>query len=84
MDTEHHQEHRQLIQLNRSKINYEVIFFMVEKIIVNPTKTRAYGNIIGTKETTDYELVDCTLSSGTDTVNGVTVTVYTLTYSGGG
>ncbi len=57
---------------------------MVEKIIISPDRVRGLGNIITPKETTDYELVDCTLSSGTDTVNGVTVTVYTLTYSGGG
>ena len=56
---------------------------MVEKIIVSPDSIRGLGNIVAPKTTSDYELVDCTLSSGTDTVNGVTVTVYTLTYDGG-
>lgn len=56
---------------------------MVEKIIVSPDSIRGLGNIVAPKLTSDYELVDCTLSSGTDTVNGVTVTVYTLTYDGG-
>ena len=56
---------------------------MVEKIIISPDNIRGLGNIVAPKLTSDYELVDCTLSSGTDTVNGVTVTVYTLTYDGG-
>lgn len=78
MDTEHRQEHRQLIQLNRSKINYEVIFFMVEKIIVNPTKTRAYGNIIGAKDSTDYDTYKAYITEITDTVYGSTSNVFSM------
>ena len=52
---------------------------MVEKIIVNPNEVRGYGNILSPHSSTDYELVDCTISSGTDTVNGASATVYTLT-----
>ena len=52
---------------------------MVEKIIVNPNKIRGYGNIMSSHTSSDYELVDCTISSGTDTVNGASATVYTLT-----
>jgi len=57
---------------------------MVEKIIVSPDSIRGLGNIVSSKSTTDYTLSDCTLTTSTDTVNGVSTTVYTLTYSGGG
>lgn len=52
---------------------------MVEKIIINPNKVRGYGNIISPHSSSDYELEDCTIATGTDTVNGATETVYTLT-----
>ena len=52
---------------------------MVEKIIINPNEVRGYGNIMSSHTSSDYELVDCTISSGTDTVNGASATVYTLT-----
>ena len=52
---------------------------MVEKIIINPNKVRGYGNIMMSHSSSDYELEDCTISTGTDTVNGATETVYTLT-----
>ena len=55
---------------------------MVEKIIISPDRVRGLGNIITPKETTDYELSDCALTTGADTVNGETVTVYTLEYDG--
>lgn len=57
---------------------------MVEKIIISPDRVRGLGNIINSHESTDYELSDCTLTTGADTVNGVTVAVYTLEYSSGG
>jgi hypothetical protein len=53
-------------------------FFMVEKIIINPTKVRGYGNILNVHTSTDYELSDCTITETTDTVNGATETVYQL------
>ena len=52
---------------------------MVEKIIINPNEVRGYGNIMSSHTSSDYELSDCTISSGTDTVNGASATVYTLT-----
>lgn len=51
---------------------------MVEKIIINPTKVRGYGNIMNVHSSTDYELSDCTITETTDTVNGATETVYEL------
>ena len=52
---------------------------MVEKIIINPDKVRGYGNIMSPHSSGDYSLEDCTIATGTDTVNGATETVYTLT-----
>ena len=51
---------------------------MVEKITINPTKVRAYGNIINQHSTADYTNYACTLTETTDTVNGQTMTVYEL------
>ena len=51
---------------------------MVEKIIINPTKVRAYGNIVNVKSDGDYEPVDCTITEDTDTVNGATVNVIVM------
>ena len=52
---------------------------MVEKITINPNKVRGYGNIMSPHSSGDYSLEDCTIATGTDTVNGATETVYTLT-----
>ena len=51
---------------------------MVEKIIINPTKVRAYGNIVNVKSDEDYEPVDCTITEDTDTVYGATVNVIVM------
>ena len=51
---------------------------MVEKIIINPTKVRAYGNIVNVKSDGDYEPVDCTITEDTDTVYGATVNVIVM------
>ena len=51
---------------------------MVEKIIINPNKVRGYGNIMSPHSSTDYEVYMSSISSGTDTVNGQTMTVYEL------
>ena len=39
---------------------------MVEKIIINPTKVRAYGNIIGTKTSTSYDTYNAEVTGITD------------------
>ena len=51
---------------------------MVEKITINPTKVRAYGNIMSPHSTSDYETYASSITSGTDTVNGQTVPVYEM------
>ena len=51
---------------------------MVEKIIINPNKVRGYGNIMSPHSSTDYEVYMSSITSGTDTVNGQTMTVYEL------
>ena len=53
---------------------------MVEKIIINPTRVRAYGNIIGTKTSTSYDTYNCDVTGITDTVNGEVVAVMELEY----
>ena len=53
---------------------------MVEKIIINPAIVRGYGNIIGAKDSTDYDTSDCTITEGTDTINGEQVTIMTIEY----
>ena len=52
---------------------------MVEKIIINPNEVRGYGNIMSPHSSTDYETYASSITSGTDTVNGVETTVYTMT-----
>ena len=51
---------------------------MVEKIIVSPDSIRGMGNIVSPHILSDYTVSDCGISSGTDTVNGVSNTVYSL------
>ena len=51
---------------------------MVEKIIVKPTEVRGLGNIMNVKTDEDYELVDCTITEATDTVNGASVNVIVM------
>ena len=53
---------------------------MVEKIIINPTRVRAYGNIIGTKTSTSYDTYNCDVTGITDTVNGEVVAVMEVEY----
>lgn len=53
---------------------------MVEKIIINPTRVRAYGNIIGTKTSTNYDTYNCEITGSTDTVNGEVVPVMVVEY----
>ena len=51
---------------------------MVEKIIVNPESVRCYGDIISPKSLDDFETYMCGVSEGTDTVDGVETTVFTI------
>lgn len=51
---------------------------MVEKIIVNPTEVRGYGNIVNVKSDEDYEPVNCTITEDMDTVYGATVNVIVM------
>ena len=54
---------------------------MVEKITVNPEAIKAYGNIIGKHDLTDYETSQSVLSRTSETVNNVLAQVYNLSYS---
>ena len=51
---------------------------MVEKIIINPEEVRGLGNIMSPHSSSDYEVYMSSISTGTDTVNGQTMTVYEL------
>ena len=51
---------------------------MVEKIIINPTKVRAYGNILSVKADSDFDLYNSVLSESEDTVYGATKSVFVL------
>ena len=56
----------------------------MEKIIVQPEKVRGLGNIVDIKTVNDFTPYDSQISSATETINGVTTTVYTLTGDLGG
>ena len=43
----------------------------MDKMIIEPTKVRAYGNIIAPKLGSDFEEYNCDLAVSTDTVDGV-------------
>lgn len=51
---------------------------MVEKIIINPTKVRGYGNIVSSKGANDFITYAGSITEGTDTVYGATEKVYTV------
>ena len=53
---------------------------MVEKIIINPTEIRAYGNIIGAKSSTDYDTYISTIRQTTETVHGEDTIVMEIEY----
>ena len=48
---------------------------MVEKIIINPSNVRGYGNIIGAKTSTSYDTYNAEVTGISDTVNGEVVAV---------
>ena len=54
---------------------------MVEKVIISPSKVRAYGNIMMVKDSTDFEEYNCSLTESTDTINGVLQTVFVEAYA---
>ena len=51
---------------------------MVEQIRITPNEVRGYGNIILPKNVSDFDTA-LTLDTDTETINGTTYTVYTLT-----
>ena len=53
---------------------------MVEVFSVNPKGIRGLGNIVDTKTVNDFDKYLSTTSSSTDTVDGVSRTVYTTSY----
>lgn len=55
----------------------------MEKIIVNPLSVRGLGDIVSPKILADFDVCDSVLASSTDTVNGVSMTVYTTSYRSG-
>ena len=55
----------------------------MEKISVNPLSVRGLGDIVSPKQLSDFDVFDTVLSSSTDTVNGVVMTVFTESYRSG-
>lgn len=55
----------------------------MEKIVVNPLSVRGLGDIVSPKSVSDFDVFDTVLSSSTDTVNGVVMTVFTESYRSG-
>ena len=53
---------------------------MVEKVIISPTKVRAHGNIMMVKSIDDYTTMNAGLTTGTDTINGQTESVFVAVY----
>ena len=53
---------------------------MVEKITITPTEVRGLGNILSPKNSSDFSPYISHINQTTDTINGVTTTVYELTY----
>ena len=52
----------------------------MDRVSVNPGKIRCLGNIVSPKTSTDFGTVNGTISSGTDSVNTQSMTVYTTDY----
>ena len=55
----------------------------MEKIIVNPLSVRGLGDIVSPKILADFDVCDSVLATSTDTVNGVSMTVFTTSYRSG-
>lgn len=55
----------------------------MEKIVVNPLSVRGLGDIVSPKTVSDFDVFDTVLSSSTDTVNGVVMTVFTESFRSG-
>lgn len=54
---------------------------MVEKIIINPSNVRAYGNIVDSHTQGDYSTHKSVVSKIKETVNNIITPVYNLSYS---
>ena len=52
----------------------------LDKVSVNPKNIRCLGNIVSPKTAVDFGTVNGTISSGTDSVNTQSMTVYTTDY----
>ena len=52
----------------------------MDKVSVNPGSVRCLGNIVSPKTSTDFGTLNGTVSSGSDTVNSQTMTVYSTDY----
>ena len=53
----------------------------MDRITVQPREVRGLGDILSPKSASDFEEYLGTLTSSTDTVNGASMTVYTLAYA---
>ena len=56
---------------------------MVNKVTVNPSGVRGAGNIVSPKSLSDFNDYNSKVSSASETVNGATMTVYTVSYVSG-
>ena len=56
--------------------------YKLDKIIVQPENVRGLGDVLSPKSASDFEEYLSTLTSSTDTVNGASMTVYSLEYNG--
>lgn len=56
---------------------------MVERVSVNPDRIRCWGNIVSPKTSTDFYKYSSTVTTGTDTVDGESRTVYSSGYLAG-
>ena len=54
---------------------------MVEKIIINPNEVRGLGDIVSSKEATDFTTSSCTINKGADFIEGVREDVYEISDS---
>ena len=54
---------------------------MVEKIIVNPSDIRGYGNIVNSHDLDSYDVHEGVVSKVKEQVNGVLSSVYTVAHS---
>ena len=51
---------------------------MVDKITVNPSEVRGAGDIVSPKSSSDFDFYNSYIQQGTDLVNSMPMTVYTM------